>query len=147
MPVIAIVRDNVLVLRSGVDEASRALWSSTSARITIPEWYARWRSFDDAVMGSDIRFIVLIDSIDWRVAVFELSAQGTSKWVRFERPIRRADTRLQMVVDFAPEVRASLSQPVPSAKSPRATRICFAWSPCDADPRIVSFDVTPKVGA
>jgi|SRR5579862_80160 len=147
MPVIAIVRDNVLVLRSGVDEASRALWSSTSARVTVPEWYARWRSFDDLVMGSDVRFIVLIDSIDWRVAVFELGVGGTSKWVRLEKPTRRADTRLQIVVDFAPEVRASLSQPVPSAKSPLGTRICFAWAPCDGDPRIVSFDVTSAVGA
>ncbi len=147
MPVIALVRDNVLVLRSGVDEASRALWSSTSARVTIPEWYARWRSFDDVVMGSNVRFIVLIDSIDWRVAVFELSERGTSKWVHFEKPTSRADMRLQMVVDFAPEVRSSLSQPVPAAKSPLGTRICFAWSPCEGAPRIVSFDVTPTVGA
>ena len=142
MPVITIVRGNVLLLRSGVDEASRALWSSTSARITVPEWYGRWRSFDDAVVGSKFRFVVLIDTVDWRVAVFEIAADGSSKYVRCEGPTKRADTRLQMLVDFAPEVKANLSQPLRAAASPLGVRICFAWSPSHSDSRIVSCDVT-----
>ena len=141
LPVITIIRDNVVIVRTGVDEASRAMWSSRSSSVTMEEWHARWGSQEDAVLGSSIRFIVLIDRIDWRVAVFEVAADGSSRYVRFDGPSRRPDGRMQMVVDFAPAVRASLMTPVQPAPSPLGTRVLFAWSPANDDPKIFQFVV------
>lgn len=129
-PVITIIRDNVILVRSGVDEASRAMYSSTSSKVTVAEWHARWGSFDDAVLGSTIRFVVLVDSIDWRVAVFELAQDGSSRYLRFEGPTRRSDGRIQIAVDFAPEVLATLTLPIRPAASPAGTPIILCVVAC-----------------
>lgn len=144
LPVITMVRDNVVLVHSGVDEASRAMYSSTSSTVTIAEWYARWGSFDDAALGSAIRFVVLIDCVDWRVAVFELAEDGSSRYLRFEGPTRRSDGRLQIAVDFAPEVIAILGRPIRPPRSPSGVPIFFAWSPADGDPKIVQFVMEPR---
>jgi hypothetical protein len=141
LPVILIIRDDVIIVRSGVDDASRALYSSTSSTVTIADWHARWGTFDEAVLGSSTRFVVLIDSVDWRVAMFELAADQSSHYLRFEGPTRRSDGRIQPVVDLVPNVLAVLRLPVQPASSPAASRIMFAWSPSDGEPKMFQFVV------
>jgi hypothetical protein len=104
-----------------------------------------WGSFDDAILGSAIRFVVLVDSIDWRIAVFELAEDGSSRYLHFEKPTKRLDGRIQMMVEFAPEVLASLRLPIRPAHSPAGTPIFFAWSPADSEPKIVRFVIEPRL--
>jgi hypothetical protein len=138
IPVLVIVRDNVLLVRSGIDEASRAMYSSLSG-ISVREWYARHHSFDEAVLRSKIRFVVLIDSVEWKIAVFELDVNGQSKYMRFEGPTQRLDGRIQMAVDFDPNIMATLRMPLPTPQSPTGIPILFTWSPPNDAPRIVRF--------
>ena len=144
---ITMVRDNVLLTHSGSDEASRAMYSSVTSMITVPEWYSRWKSFKDAFLGADIRYVVLIDPVDAQLTVIEVGPSGNSQFLRLEPPTTNANGRLQLAIQFGSRVDAVIAATRKSPPPQSALSILFGWFPVQGQPTIMPLRLTPVDGS